>query len=418
MTTGEPRNRIDEALLLSQSLYCSDMTIGLMTAGCLDPYDAPINPMLVDFLNKYTSVAVATINDSASRHRPNPPFGPLISMAALCLAAKKCNEAKATLSLTNNVEVETEISVSVVKYLCELDPFIAALAVVPIDTMLRNRAITPRMLAIMHRLIHISCWVVNANPNLFQNDDRVDVQKISAKFLTVMNTNVCSLLNDMSLSSVLSNDIMGLSRATIKLLASYYTVITGKVLDGDTFGQFILLKGADMEQAMYDALGTIRNVVEFKRVVYGSPYTKKYTQLSPNALLDALKRMFKPDKMDFLAEYCAYMHIHHMIEYPPNTLQEGWYKADERGNRMHSQIWYSMAMFVAAVYKDYKPLLVWLEKYQYKKEQKGWNMDVMRAKFKASEVLGLGIDVKQHKVGKGVIYNFLKEGMVGPLVNH
>jgi hypothetical protein len=43
-------------------------------------------------------------------------------------------------------------------------------------------------------------------------------------------------------------------------------------------------------------------------------------------------------------------------------------------------------------------------------------MDVMRAKFKASEVLGLGIDVKQHKVGKGVMYNFLKEGMVGPLV--
>jgi hypothetical protein len=105
-----------------------------------------------------------------------------------------------------------------------------------------------------------------------------------------------------------------------------------------------------------------------------------------------------------------------MLEYPEiNTLPHDWYKSDGK-DTMHSMIWYSMAVFVASVYKDYKPLLVWLEKYQYKKAQTGWNMDVMRAKFKASEVLGLGIDVKQHKVGKGVMYNFLKEGMVGPLV--
>lgn len=416
MTTGEPRNRIDEALLLSQSLYCSNMTIGLMIAGCSDPYDAPINPMLVDFFNKYTGVAVATINDGDYRHQSNPPFGPLISMAAMCLSAKKCHEAKVLLPLFNGDATET--ATDVVKYLCELDPFVAALAVVPIDTMMRSHAITPRMAAIMRRLIRISCWVVNANPNLFQNGDMVDAQKIPAKFLPVMNTNVCAILNNINTSSVLSNDIMGLSRATIKLLHSHYTVITGKVLDGDTFGQFILLKGADVEQAMYDALKMIRNVEEFKRVVYGMLYNKKHIQLSPNALFDALKRGFRSDKMDFTAEYCAYMHLNGMLKYPPDTVPAGWYEVDERGNRsMHSQIWYSMAVFVAAVYKDYKPLLTWLEKYQYKKEQKGWNMDVMRAKFKASEVLSLGIDVKQHKVGRGVMYNFLKEGMVGPLVN-
>lgn len=414
MTAGEPRNRIDEALLLSQSSYCSDMIVGLVMAGSTDPVDAPINPMLRTFMSKYALVVLEAIKE---RHGSRIPLTPLIGLMSLCLAAKKCNEAGATLPLTNVEENEPESAI--VKNLCDLDPLTASLALPFWDTMNRSKLLNMRSGAVLRRLVHISQWVMSTNSMLFKDTTLLpgDTQ-FPAQFLPVRDSNICVLLDNSGISHALSNEIMSISRSTIKLLASYYATITGKLPDSDIVGPYVLLKVASTEIEIYSTLASIRTVEVFKRKVYGIPYTKAHIAVSPEALLDRVKRAFRPNVVDYTIEYCAYMHRNGMLKYPMlNTLPEGWYKSTAGGTNLHSTLWYSMAVFVATVYSDYKPLLVWLNKYQYKKVQKDWNMDVMRAKFRAAEVLGLGIDIKQQKVGKGVLYNFLKEGMVGVLAN-
>jgi hypothetical protein len=414
MTTGESRNRIDDALLLSQSLRCSDTIIGLMVAGSFDPYDAPINSMLSDFLFKYSRVVHAKIVNSHS----NNAYPELVSLATLCLAAKKCNELGAILPLMNGEDLASNLLT--IKYSCAIDPFVASLALPFLDLAGRGiLGISVRMGSVMKRLSHISWRFVTDNPILFQDKDLIKGnEKFLTNFLPVVDANICLLLTESNVPSGLNSKIISISWPTIQLLRSYFLVLTGKKLyEMDDVAWHVMLKLANTEDEIYNVLACFRDVADFKRQAYGIPYIKKHISVSANTLLDNMKRTFKPEHMNFVTEYCAYMHRNGMLKYHEiNTLPHDWYKSDNKGHNMHSMLWYSMAIFVASVYKDYKPLLVWLEKYQYKKEQKGWNMDVMRAKFKASEVLGLGIDVKQHKVGKGVMYNFLKEGMVGPLV--
>jgi hypothetical protein len=334
------------------------------------------------------------------------------------LAAKKCDESGATLPLKNDDDISQNLST--IRYSCGLDPLVASLALPFLDSARQATwGINVRMGAVMKRLSYISERFVEDNPGLFQDKDLIKGgEKFLPRVLPIMNANICMLLAESSIPSGLNSEIISISRPTIQLLRSYFLVLTGKKLsEMDDAAQYVMLKISNAEDEVYNSLACFRNVADFKRQAYGIPYTKKHIRVSANFLLDNLKRTFRPENMSFVAEYCAYMHRNAMLEYPEiNTLPHDWYKSDNKGHNMHSMIWYSMAVFVASVYRDYKPLLVWLEKYQYKKAQTGWNMDVMRAKFKASEVLGLGIDVKQHKVGKGVMYNFLKEGMVGPLV--